>query len=103
MSDWTISKVEYKADPDINVQVLVTMVHWRATLVDGPITATVYGSVGSETERSFTPVELAAITEAAVVGWVQDEMGPAEVAQIEAGLAADVAYQQTPTTGTMSF
>jgi hypothetical protein len=103
MSDWTISRTDYAIDPDANGQVKVTTLHWRTTLVDGPYTASSYGSTGSDEERVYALPALEAVPEAVVVGWAQAALGEEQVAAIEAGLEAQIAEQKTPTTGGITY
>jgi hypothetical protein len=74
---------------------LVTTAHWRVDAVDGEHTAGSYGTVGFE--RGDTFVAYDALTEAQVIAWVKDKL---EVADIEAGLTAQIAAKKAPTTAT---
>ena len=89
---WTIPTVERNlADGG------VTVAHWRCTAVDGDYSASSYGTAG------FTPDATAEgfiayddLTEATVIGWVQQSVVQADV---EAALAAKIEADKTPTTG----
>jgi len=60
-------------------------------------TSGAYGSVGFQRPSSLVPY--ADLTEAEVIGWVQDALGGAsKVAEIEAQLDAIIAKEITPTT-----
>ena len=99
MATWTIANLERNtADGG------VTVAHWRVTETetvgegDDAVTysASSYGTVG------FTPdadadgfIAYDDLTEADVIGWVQEEVNQAET---EAALAADIAGQKTPVT-----
>ena len=99
MATWTIDNLERNtADGG------VTVAHWRVTETetvgegDDAVTysASSYGTVG------FTPdadadgfIAYDDLTEADVIGWVQEEVNQAET---EAALAADIAGQKTPVT-----
>ena len=69
---------------------------WRVNATDGTYFATSYGTVGVTytAGSSFTPY--ADLTQAQVIGWVQDAMGPEQVASIEAGLATNIANLVNP-------
>ena len=70
----------------------VVTVHYTVNAVDGDYTASTYGTVGyTQGEGSYVPY--ADLTEAKVVGWVQESLGKDTV---EAGLAANIALQKNP-------
>jgi myo-inositol-hexaphosphate 3-phosphohydrolase len=70
----------------------VVTVHYTVNAVDGEYTASTYGTVGyTQGEGSYVPY--ADLTEAEVVGWVQESLGKDTV---EAGLAANIALQKNP-------
>jgi len=82
---------EYEGEPDV-----VFTVHWTLTGTDGTYVGSVYGSQGiTPTEGStFTPY--ADLTEAQVIGWVQDAMGAEQVATYEANVAQQIEDQIDP-------
>ena len=69
----------------------VTTVHYNVSAVDGEFTASTYGTVGYTEEGAFTPYSQ--LTEALVVGWVQDSLGQSTV---EESLAAQIEAQKNP-------
>jgi myo-inositol-hexaphosphate 3-phosphohydrolase len=70
----------------------VVTVHYTVNAVDGDYSASTYGTVGyTQGEGSYVPY--ADLTEAEVVGWVQESLGKDTV---EAGLAANIALQKNP-------
>jgi myo-inositol-hexaphosphate 3-phosphohydrolase len=70
----------------------VVTVHYTVNAVDGDYTASSYGTVGyTQGEGSYVPY--ADLTEAEVVGWVQDSLGKDTV---EEGLAANIEAQKNP-------
>ena len=74
---------------------LVTTAHYTVNAVDGEHTAGSYGTVGFERGESF--IAYASLTEAQVIAWVKDKL---EVAEIEAGLQAQIDAQKNPKTAT---
>jgi len=92
---WTIANLERTNDDAKGVVVA----HYRCDGVDGEHSIGAYGS------QSFTPdpeadgyVAFADLTEATVVGWVQNALGGAEkVAEIEAAIQAKIDEQKNPT------
>ena len=92
---WTIANLERTNDDDKGVVVA----HYRVDGVDGEHTMGAYGT------QSFTPdpsadgyVAFADLTEATVVGWVQNALGGAEkVAEIEAAIQAKIDEVKNPT------
>jgi myo-inositol-hexaphosphate 3-phosphohydrolase len=70
----------------------VVTVHYTVNAVDGDYTASTYGTVGyTQGEGSYVPY--ADLTEAEVVGWVQESLGKDTV---EAGLAAQIELEKNP-------
>jgi myo-inositol-hexaphosphate 3-phosphohydrolase len=70
----------------------VVTVHYTVNAVDGDFTASTYGTVGyTQGEGSYVPY--ADLTEAEVVGWVQESLGKDTV---EEGLAAQIEAQKNP-------
>jgi myo-inositol-hexaphosphate 3-phosphohydrolase len=70
----------------------VVTVHYTVNAVDGDYTASTYGTVGyTQGEGSYVPY--ADLTEAEVVGWVQESLGKDTV---EASLAAQIEAQKNP-------
>ena len=71
-------------------------VHWTLTGTQDDYTGSVYGSVGVtlDPESPFTPYDQ--LTLAQVVGWVQEALGPEQVAAYEANVAQQIADQINP-------
>ena len=70
----------------------VVTVHYTVNAVDGEFTASTYGTVGyTQEDKSYKPY--ADLTEAEVVGWVQDSLGQSTV---ETALAAQIEAQKNP-------
>jgi len=70
----------------------VVTVHYTVNAVDGEFTASTYGTVSyAQGEGSYVPY--ADLTEAEVVGWVQESLGKDTV---EEGLAAQIEAQKNP-------
>jgi myo-inositol-hexaphosphate 3-phosphohydrolase len=70
----------------------VITVHYTVNAVDGDYFASTYGTVGyTQGEGSYVPY--ADLTEAEVVGWVQESLGKDTV---EEGLAAQIEAQKNP-------
>ena len=72
---------------------LVTTAHWRVDAVDNEHSAGSYGTVGFERGDTFTAYD--SLTEAQVIAWVKDKL---DVAEIEAGLQAQINAQKNPKT-----
>jgi len=64
--------------------------------VDGEYNGSVYGSQGVtlDSGATFTPYD--ELTEAQVIGWVQDAMGAEQVAAYEANVAQQIENQINP-------
>jgi hypothetical protein len=74
-------------------QNVVCTIHWRAAYAEGDYTASCCGTVSVDEDENFTPFE--ELTEEIVVGWVQERLGTS-VAQVEAGITAEVATKANP-------
>lgn len=83
---------EYEGETDV-----VFSVHWTLTGEEAGFTGYVYGSVGVSLTPGapFTPY--ADLTEAQVIGWVQDALGEEQVAAYEANVAQQINEQVAPT------
>ena len=86
--NFTISNLESNTDGGVIVA------HWRVSKADGELVASSYGTV------SLTPdpeaedyIAYDSLTEADVIGWVQEEL---DTEALEAGLDADLAEQASP-------
>ena len=89
---WTIGNLEYNNDSDQGV----VIAHWRCTGVDGDYSASAYST------QSFTPdpsadgyVAFADLTEATVIGWVQNAV---DQTATEASIASKIEAQKNPAT-----
>lgn len=92
---WSIAQLDCYPEHEGHSDVVFTA-HWRLTGVDGEYTGSVYGTVGLtlDPDADFTP--FADLTEAQVIGWVQDAMGEETVAAHEANVAQQIADQIDP-------
>lgn len=86
---WNIAQLdaypEYEGHSDV-----VFTVHWTLSGTDGEYTAGVYGSVGVTLDPEATYTPYADLTQAQVVGWVQDALGEEQVASYEANVAGQI-------------
>ena len=93
---WTIAQLDRElADGYVGT------VHYRVDATDGTYSAGAYGSVGLEKPDTLVPYK--DLTSDVVVGWVKAKLiveDSEAVTKIEAALAAQIAEQKTPTTGT---
>ncbi len=83
---WSVVQMDRKSADGF-----VTTVHYNVSAVDGEFTASTYGTVGYTEEGAFTPYSQ--LTEALVVGWVQESLGKDTVEQ---SLAAQIDAQKNP-------
>lgn len=92
---WAVVQMDAYPEYDGETDVVFT-VHWTLTGTDGTYVGSVYGSVGVTVDEgsTFTPYE--DLTEAQVVGWVQDALGEEQVASYEANVAQQIADQIDP-------
>lgn len=83
---WSVVQMDRKASDGF-----VTTCHYTVNAVDGDFSASTYGTVGYTEEGAFTP--FSQLTEALVIGWVQNSLGKDAV---ETGLAAQIEALKNP-------
>jgi hypothetical protein len=71
----------------------VVTVHYTVNAVDGDYTASTYGTVGYTEQPGKQYIPYADLTEAEVVGWVQESLGKDTV---EASLASQIELEKNP-------
>lgn len=86
---WNIAQMDAYPEYEGHTDVVFT-VHWRMDGTDGEYTAGVYGSVGVTLDPEATYTPYADLTQAQVVGWVQDALGEEQVASYEANVAGQI-------------
>ena len=84
---WNIVQMDRKSADGF-----VVTVHYNVSAVDGEFTASTYGTVGYTQEESNI-IPFADLTQAEVIGWVQDSLGKDTV---EASLEAQIEAQKHP-------
>jgi hypothetical protein len=92
---WAVVQMDCYPELDGETDVVFT-VHWTLTGTEAGFTGSVYGSVGVTIDEgsTFTPYE--DLTEAQVIGWVQDALGDEQVAAYEANVAQQINDQVVP-------
>ena len=89
---WKVSQLDCYPEYEGNADIVFT-VHWSVAAQDGEFSGYSYGSqsLTLDPEATFTP--FASLTEAQVVGWVQDALGEEQVASYEANVAQQIENQ----------
>lgn len=72
--NWKISQMDR-----LTADGFVVTVHYRVDATEGDLSAGTYGTVGFEQQPEETYTPFNELTEAQVVGWVQDKLGQATV------------------------
>jgi len=95
MMQWTVTQMDCYPEKDGDVDVVFT-VHWTLTDTQDGYTGSMYGTAGVflDSESPFTPYDQ--LTEAQVVGWVKDSLGPVQVADMEASVLRQIEDQKNP-------
>ena len=89
---WTINSMSTMPTPEPD---FVVRVMWTLTGTDGTNTASIDGnSTFSQEGETFTPY--ANLTEAQVLGWVQDDLGEQGVANTQANVEGQINSMITP-------
>jgi len=100
---WNFPQVDVAPSLNENINV-VTTVHWTLTAQDDQYTASCYGSVGLDApDTPYTEFEQ--LTHAQVESWVKAKIdaGRVKVAEMETGLAGQIALQRHPKTVSMKL
>jgi hypothetical protein len=92
---WVISQLDCYPTQNNKTDVVFT-VHWRRQATDGTYSADIYGSqaVTLAPDASFTPY--ADLTEAQVIGWLEDAFGPELLAAQVVALDKQIENQINP-------
>ena len=95
VNTWNVVSMDAYPELDGQADVVFTC-HWVLSGTDGTYNGSVYGSVGVtlDPDAPFTPY--ASLTQAQVVGWVQDALGEEQVASYEANVAQQIENQINP-------
>jgi hypothetical protein len=92
---WSV--VQLNAYPELDGETdVVFTVHWVLSGTDGTYAGSVYGSSGVMFNEGSTFVPYEDLTEAQVIGWVQDALGEEQVASYEANVAQQIENQINP-------
>lgn len=94
---WSVADLSYTVSSGGRTNVVGT-VHWRVNKTEGDHTVSAYGSCDIA-EPGDTFIEWTNITEENAIAWAKAEIGPEDVAGIEANLAAQLTEKVTPTVG----
>ena len=92
---WGVVQMDAYPEYEGNADVVFT-VHWTLNATDGEHAGSVYGSVGLTLDPEATYVPYADLTEAQVIGWVQDALGEEQVAMYEANLVTQINNKINP-------
>lgn len=90
INTWAIANLERETSDGF-----VFTAHYTVDAKDGTYSAGAYGSIGFERPDSLIP--FADLTEAQVIGWVQDALGEDKVTEVLAALQSQLDEQHTPT------
>lgn len=92
---WSVVQMDAYPEEDGETDVVFN-VHWTLAGIDGTYQGYAYGSVGVTVDPAepFTPY--ADLTQAQVIGWVQDALGEEQVASYEANVAQQIEDQINP-------
>ena len=93
---WVISQLDCYPTQDNKTDVVFT-VHWRRQATDGSgHNADIYGSQAVTLDPSATYIPYAELTEAIVIGWLEDAMGSETLEAQKTALDKQIADQINP-------
>jgi hypothetical protein len=92
---WNIVRLDAYPELDGETDVVFS-VHWTLVGTDGTYNGSVYGSVGVTLDEGASFVPYADLTQAQVIGWVQDALGEEQVTAYEANVAQQIENQINP-------
>ena len=100
--DWNVNTVDVHPKEEGHDDVVYN-VHWCVTKEDEEFTASSYGTQSIDTSdlTNFKPFD--ELTSDMVKGWVINAMGEEEVANLEAGLDAQIESEKNPTSITKTL
>ena len=103
---WTIQKLSYELGPDSEGHSdIVNNIEWLLTASDGedpPHEAKWSGVAHITWEEGDQWIPYEDLTQSDVVGWVEEDIGEDYIADMQSGLDAEIAEQETPTHGSSS-
>ena len=99
---WKAPAVDWQDTEGNPNQAKVTTLHWRCSLTEGEFSASSYGTTPDDQNRVYTKPALENVPESVIIGWIQQALGDEEVARIEQSLVDSIAFQKTPTSGTVN-
>lgn len=94
-NSWTITQMDAYPEAEGETDVVFN-VHWTLTGSNGQYQGSVYGTQGVTYEAGTPYTPYADLTEAQVIGWVIEAMGPEQVAALEANVAQQIENQINP-------
>ena len=98
---WSFEALDLELGPDAeNHTDVVFVIHWRYSATDGedpPHTAQNIGTSSIVWEEGDPWIEYADLTESDVEGWVEEEIGEDELAEMKLRLDANIEEQVSPT------
>jgi len=92
---WVISQLECYPQQDNHTDVVFT-IHWRRQATDGTHNADIYGSQSVTLDPDAPFTAYADLTEAQVIGWLEDAMGKETLAAQVASLDQQIEDQINP-------
>lgn len=92
---WSVVQMDAYPEYEGTADVVFT-VHWTLNGTDGEYAGSVYGSQGLTLSPDATFTPYADLTQAQVIGWVQDALGEEQVAAYEANVATQIENQINP-------
>lgn len=95
VNTWSVAQLDAYPEYEGSTDVVFT-VHWRLDGTDGTYNGSVYGSSGVMFTEGATFTPYASLTQAQVIGWVQDALGEEQVASYEASVAQQIENQINP-------
>lgn len=94
--NWVISQLDAYPQHEGHTDVVFT-IHWRRQATDGSgHNADIYGSQAVTLDPSATYIPYAELTEADVIGWLEDAMGAETLEAQKASLDKQIADQINP-------
>ena len=92
---WNVVQMDCYPELDGETDVVFT-VHWTLAGEEAGFSGGVYGSVGVTLDAGATFTPYADLTEAQVIGWVQDALGEDQVTAYEDNVAQQINDQVVP-------
>jgi len=92
---WSVNSVYVYPEKD-GVTNFVCTIHWNCSGTNGTVTGSLNGATGFAPKSNASYDDYDTLTPEQMIGWVQEQMGPERVAEVEADIDSQIANTAVP-------